>query len=212
VSATRAGSVEVVDLEGEMVRHPSLGSGARIRLSRSPGRVRVGEQVQFGAAEAEPRSVEREVRRARHLLEAERLCVEAARRVQIRHDEPDVLDAHRHARTVTSPPRRRRRDAAAFVGARLASPSGVAGKARAVDRMHPAPSAVGSASRREERGMPVIEVKLYDRRVTEESVPKMIEALTNALHESSGAAIEHIQVIIQGVPPQHWGQGGKPSA
>ena len=60
--------------------------------------------------------------------------------------------------------------------------------------------------------MPVIEVKLYDRRVTEESVPKMIEALTTALHESSGAAIENIQVIIQGVPPQHWGQGGKPSA
>jgi 4-oxalocrotonate tautomerase len=60
--------------------------------------------------------------------------------------------------------------------------------------------------------MPVIEVKLYDRRVTEESVPKMIEALTNALHESSGAAIEHIQVIIQGVKPEHWGQGGKPSA
>ena len=29
--------------------------------------------------------------------------------------------------------------------------------------------------------MPLIEVKLYDRRVTEESVPKMIEALTNAL-------------------------------
>ena len=60
--------------------------------------------------------------------------------------------------------------------------------------------------------MPVIEVKLYDRRVTEESVPRMIEALTQALHESSGAAIEHIQVIIQGVPPQHWGHGGKPSA
>ena len=60
--------------------------------------------------------------------------------------------------------------------------------------------------------MPVIEVKLYDRRVTEESVPKMIEALTSALHESSGAAVEHIQVIIQGVPPQLWGQGGKPSA
>ena len=55
--------------------------------------------------------------------------------------------------------------------------------------------------------MPVIEVKLYDRRVTEESVPKMIEALTNALHESSGAAIEHIQVIIQGVPPQPLGPG-----
>jgi 4-oxalocrotonate tautomerase len=59
--------------------------------------------------------------------------------------------------------------------------------------------------------MPFIDVKIYDRRVTEESVPKMIEALTNALHESSGAAKEHIQVVIQGVSPKHWGQGGKPS-
>ena len=31
----------------------------------------------------------------------------------------------------------------------------------------------------------MIEVKLYDRRVTEESVPKMIEALTKALAETS---------------------------
>jgi 4-oxalocrotonate tautomerase len=59
--------------------------------------------------------------------------------------------------------------------------------------------------------MPLIEVKLYDHRVTDESVPKMIDALTNALHESSGAAIEHIHVIIQGIEPSHWGQGGKPS-
>ena len=57
--------------------------------------------------------------------------------------------------------------------------------------------------------MPVIEVKLYDRRVTEESVPKMIEALTSALHETSGAAVEDINVIIQGVAPEHWGKGGK---
>jgi 4-oxalocrotonate tautomerase family enzyme len=60
--------------------------------------------------------------------------------------------------------------------------------------------------------MPVIDVKLYDRRVTEESVPKMNEALTNALHESSGAAKEDIHVIIQGIPATHWGQGGKPGA
>ena len=60
--------------------------------------------------------------------------------------------------------------------------------------------------------MPVIEVKLYDRRVTEESVPKMIEALTGALHETSGAAVEDINVIIQGVAPKHWGKGGKPGA
>jgi 4-oxalocrotonate tautomerase len=58
--------------------------------------------------------------------------------------------------------------------------------------------------------MPVIEVKLYDRRVTEESVPKMIEALTSALHETSGAAKDDINVIIHGVPPRHWGKGGKP--
>jgi 4-oxalocrotonate tautomerase len=60
--------------------------------------------------------------------------------------------------------------------------------------------------------MPVIDVKLYDKRVTEETVPKMIEALTNALHETSGAAKEHIHVIIQGIEPKYWGQGGKPGA
>lgn len=57
--------------------------------------------------------------------------------------------------------------------------------------------------------MPIVEVKLYDRRVTEESVPKIIEAMTAALAESSGAAREHIQVIVHGVSPAHWGVGGK---
>ena len=57
--------------------------------------------------------------------------------------------------------------------------------------------------------MPIIDVRLYDRRVTEESVPKMIEALTNALAETSGAAREHIHVVIQGVDPKHWGIGGQ---
>jgi 4-oxalocrotonate tautomerase len=60
--------------------------------------------------------------------------------------------------------------------------------------------------------MPWIDVKIYDHRVTEESVPKIIEALTNALSESSGAAPEHIQVVVQGISPKHWGQGGKPGA
>ena len=32
--------------------------------------------------------------------------------------------------------------------------------------------------------MPMIEVKLYDKRVTEESVPKIIEALTEALADT----------------------------
>ena len=49
--------------------------------------------------------------------------------------------------------------------------------------------------------MPIVEVKIYDRRVTEESVPKIIEAMTAALAESSGAAREHIQVLVHGVSP-----------
>jgi 4-oxalocrotonate tautomerase len=60
--------------------------------------------------------------------------------------------------------------------------------------------------------MPLIEVKLHEHRVTEESVPKMIEKLTDALHETSGASKEHIQVVIQGVSPKHWGVAGKPGA
>jgi 4-oxalocrotonate tautomerase len=57
--------------------------------------------------------------------------------------------------------------------------------------------------------MPIIDVKLYDKRVTEESVPKIIEALTAALAESSGASREHIQVIVQGVSPSNWGIAGE---
>jgi 4-oxalocrotonate tautomerase len=58
--------------------------------------------------------------------------------------------------------------------------------------------------------MPFIHVQLYDKRVTDESVPKIIEAMTDALAESSGAAREHIQVIVEGVSPKHWGVAGKP--
>jgi 4-oxalocrotonate tautomerase len=58
--------------------------------------------------------------------------------------------------------------------------------------------------------MPLIDVRLYDHRVTEESVPKIIEKLTDALHEASGASKEAIHVIVTGVSPTHWGQAGKP--
>jgi len=58
--------------------------------------------------------------------------------------------------------------------------------------------------------MPWIDVKLYDHRVNDESVPKIIDALTKALAESSGAAPEHIHVVVQGIPPKHWGIAGKP--
>jgi 4-oxalocrotonate tautomerase len=58
--------------------------------------------------------------------------------------------------------------------------------------------------------MPLVEVKLYDARVTEESVPKIIEAMTDALAESSGAAREDIRVIVEGVSPKNWGIAGRP--
>jgi 4-oxalocrotonate tautomerase len=57
--------------------------------------------------------------------------------------------------------------------------------------------------------VPIIEVKLYDKRVTAESVPRIIEALTEALAEASGASRERIHVIIEGVSPSNWGIGGK---
>jgi 4-oxalocrotonate tautomerase len=57
--------------------------------------------------------------------------------------------------------------------------------------------------------VPVIEVQLYDKRVTDESVPKIIASLTDALAESSGAAKEHIQVIVHGVSPSRWGIAGE---
>jgi 4-oxalocrotonate tautomerase family enzyme len=57
--------------------------------------------------------------------------------------------------------------------------------------------------------MPWVDVKLYDTRVTDESVPKIIEAMTKALAESSGASPDHIQVIVHGVSPKHWGVAGK---
>lgn len=60
--------------------------------------------------------------------------------------------------------------------------------------------------------MPIIDVKLYDRRVTEESVPKLIEGLTRVLAETTGANPANIQVVIQGIPPSHWGTGGKPGS
>jgi len=62
---------------------------------------------------------------------------------------------------------------------------------------------------REEQLMPWVDIKLYDTRVTDESVPKIVEAVTQALHESSGAATEHIHVLVHGIPPKYWGTDGK---
>jgi 4-oxalocrotonate tautomerase len=58
--------------------------------------------------------------------------------------------------------------------------------------------------------VPLIEVKLYDTRVTEEATPKIVEALTDALVSVTSEALrEHIWVIVEGVPARNWGIAGK---
>ena len=60
--------------------------------------------------------------------------------------------------------------------------------------------------------MPLISLKIYDRRVTDEAVPKIIEELTEGLVRGTGdeGVREHTWVIVEGVSPKHWGIAGKP--
>ena len=58
--------------------------------------------------------------------------------------------------------------------------------------------------------MPLIEVKLYDRRVTPEASEKMIKELTVGLCRAVGEEVrEHTWVVVQGVPPTSWGIAGQ---
>jgi 4-oxalocrotonate tautomerase len=60
--------------------------------------------------------------------------------------------------------------------------------------------------------MPLIEVKVYDTRINDETVPKLIEKLTDALVECTSEAIRpETWVIVEGVSPKQWGRGGKPA-
>jgi 4-oxalocrotonate tautomerase len=59
--------------------------------------------------------------------------------------------------------------------------------------------------------MPLIEVKLYDRRITDEFVPQVIEKMTDAMCELIGEDVrEHTWVLVEGLSPKQWGIGGKP--
>lgn len=61
--------------------------------------------------------------------------------------------------------------------------------------------------------MPIIEVKLYDTRINDETVPKLIEKLTDALVECTTEAIrDETLVVVEGIPKKQWGTGGKPHA
>ena len=59
--------------------------------------------------------------------------------------------------------------------------------------------------------MPLIEVKLYDARVTEDSTPKIVKAMTDALCSVTTEELRsQIWVIVEGVSPKNWGIAGKP--
>ena len=61
--------------------------------------------------------------------------------------------------------------------------------------------------------MPLIEVKLYDRRVSPESSEKIIREMTDGLCRAVGEEVrEDVWVVVQGVPPSSWGIAGKPGS
>jgi 4-oxalocrotonate tautomerase len=61
--------------------------------------------------------------------------------------------------------------------------------------------------------MPLIEVKLYDRRINDEVVPRVIAKVTDAICEAIGEEEirEHTWVLVEGLSPKQWGIGGKPT-
>jgi phenylpyruvate tautomerase PptA (4-oxalocrotonate tautomerase family) len=60
--------------------------------------------------------------------------------------------------------------------------------------------------------VPIIEVKLYDRRVTPEITPRIIEKMTQALADAceDEGVKAHTYVLVHGVSPANWGVNGQP--
>lgn len=56
--------------------------------------------------------------------------------------------------------------------------------------------------------MPVIEVTLVEGRTTEQK-NGLIRALTNAAHESIGAPLQTVRVILREIPLSHFAVGGE---
>lgn len=58
--------------------------------------------------------------------------------------------------------------------------------------------------------MPYIEVKMFDFRVDDESVRRVVESVTDGLCEAVGEEVrESTWVVVEGVSPKRWGVGGK---
>jgi 4-oxalocrotonate tautomerase len=61
--------------------------------------------------------------------------------------------------------------------------------------------------------MPLIEVKLYDRRVNPEAAERIITELTEGLCRAVGEEVRDLTwVVVQGVPANCWGIAGKAGA
>ncbi|HEX3834477.1 MAG TPA: tautomerase family protein [Solirubrobacteraceae bacterium] len=59
--------------------------------------------------------------------------------------------------------------------------------------------------------MPIVEIKLFDSRINDETVPQLIQKVTDAVVECTSEAIrDETWVVVQGLPPKQWGVGGKP--
>lgn len=58
--------------------------------------------------------------------------------------------------------------------------------------------------------MPLIEVSLYDRRVTDETAKNLIEKLTDALVECTAEELRATTlVMVHGLAPKQWGIAGE---
>jgi 4-oxalocrotonate tautomerase len=63
-----------------------------------------------------------------------------------------------------------------------------------------------------EDAMPLVTVKVFERRLDPASEARIIQKLTDALLEALEAEDlrEHTWVLVEGYDPHRWGRGGKP--
>ena len=61
--------------------------------------------------------------------------------------------------------------------------------------------------------MPLVTVKVFERRLDAQSESRIIKAMTDALLEALEAEElrDHTWVLVEGLSPKQWGIGGKPA-
>ncbi len=59
--------------------------------------------------------------------------------------------------------------------------------------------------------MPLVQVKLYDTRVTEELAAQLIAKMTDVVCELTSEEMRpHTWVLVEGIPAKQWGVSGQP--